>query len=150
MASVIFLQNIKGVAQIGDIKKVADGYARNFLLPKKLAVLATESSLKNVEALKQKRMAAIEKDKETARTMAEKFKDFSLEIARSASEEGTLYDGLDATEISTYLKKQHLQIEPESVILREHIKKVGLHEAEIDLGYDTKATLKIEIKKLED
>ena len=54
MARVIFLQNIRNVAQIGDVREVADGYARNFLLPRKLAVLATANTLKIAEQLKQK------------------------------------------------------------------------------------------------
>ncbi len=147
VAQVIFLQNIKNVAQVGDLKTVADGYARNFLLPRKLAVLATPSAMKTVESLKQKRLMAIDKDKETVAQMAEKFKTFVLEIGRIASEEGTLYDGLGASEISSYLKKQGFNIEPEAIPMKESIKKLGAHEAEIDLGYDTKATLKIDVKK---
>ncbi len=129
------------------MKTVADGYARNFLLPKKLAVLATPSAMKTVESLKQKKLMAIEKDKETIAQIAERFKTFVLEIERTASEEGTLYDGLDASEISSYLKKQGFNIEPEAIITKETIKKLGSYETEVDLGYDTKTTLKIEVKK---
>lgn len=150
MASVIFLQNIKGVAQVGDVRSVADGYARNFLFPRKLAILATEKTLKTVEALRQKRLEALEKDKETTRTLAEKLKDFTLEITRATSGEGTLYDGLDAVEISGYLKKKHFFVEPEGILLQEHIKKVGQYEIEVDLGFEIKTTLKIEVKKLEE
>lgn len=148
MAQVIFLQNIKGVAQIGDVKKVTDGYARNFLLPKKLAVLATAHNLKMAEALRQKRMTAREKDQETTRALAEKLQEFTLVITRSANEEGTLYDGLSAAEISGYLKKQSLDVEPESILLDKPIKKVGPHEITVDLGWDVKSTLRIEVKKL--
>lgn len=130
------------------MKTVADGYARNFLLPRKLAVLATPSAMKTVESLKQKRLMAIEKDKETVAQMAEKLKTFLLEIERTASEEGTLYDGLNASEISSYLKKQGFNIEPEAIEIEEAIKKLGAYEFEIDLGYDTKATLKVDVKKL--
>lgn len=150
MAQVIFLQNIKGVAQIGDVKRVADGYARNFLLPRRLAVLTTGEYLKTVALLKQKRLEALEKDKEATRVLAEKLKDFTLEITRAASKEGTLYDGVDAAEISSYLKKKHFSVEPEGILLPERIKKVGPYEAAIDLGFETKIILKIEIKKLEE
>lgn len=150
MAQIIFLQNIKGVAQIGDVRKVANGYARNFLLPRQLAVLATKNNLKMVEVLKQKRLAALEKDQETTRVLAEKLKDFTLAIARSASAEGTLYDGLDATEISAYLKKHQLGIEPESILLQTHIKKVGQYETGVDLGFGLIVNLKIEVKRLEE
>lgn len=150
MAQVIFLQNIKGIAQIGDVKKVADGYARNFLFPRQLAVLATETALKTVENLKQKRLMALKKDQETARALAEKLQEFTLKIERAANAEGTLYDGLDATEISSYLKKNLFGLEPEAILLPQPIKKVGEYTAEIDIGFDIKTTLKIEVKKLED
>ena len=147
MARVVFLQNIKNVAQIGDVKNVAAGYARNFLLPKKLAVLASKQTMKIIEALKQKRFLAIEKDKETTKQTAEKLKDFVLEIERITNEEGGLYDGLGAAEISSYLKKQGFGIEPEAILMEQAIKKVGSFEIEINLEYDVKITLKVEVKK---
>jgi len=148
MAKVIFLENIRNVAQVGDVKDVTDGYARNFLMPRKLAVLATETTMKQVDTLKQKRISATQKDKEVMMQMAEKLKSFVLEIERTANEkEGTLYDGLDAAEISSYLKKQGVNLDPEAILLEEPIKKIGAYAIELDLGYDTKATLNIVIKK---
>ena len=147
MARVVFLQNIKNVAQIGDVKKVSDGYARNFLLPRKLAVLATEIAMKNVEDLKQKRLLVIENDKELTRQLAEKLQSFTLTIERLTNEEGTLYDGVDAAEVSAALKKEGFFVEPESVFLKEPAKKVGSYEAEVDLGYDIKTNIKFEVKK---
>lgn len=149
MARMVFLQNIKNVAQVGDVKNVADGYARNFLLPRGLAVLATREALKKVEQLKQKRLMAIEKDKETTKQLAEKLQSFTLIIGRVVNEEGTLYDGVDTVEISSALKKEGFVIEPESILLNEPIKKVGSYETEVDLGYEIKAKLKIEVKKEE-
>lgn len=150
MAQVIFLQNIKGVAQIGDVKKVADGYARNFLFPRKMAVLATPQTLKTVEQLKQKRMATLEKDQATTRALAETLAKFVLTVERAANEEDTLYDGLDITEISGYLKKNQFGIEPEQVLLKESIKKIGEYAVELDLGFEIKAHLKISVKRREE
>ncbi|MBI2676993.1 MAG: 50S ribosomal protein L9 [Candidatus Yanofskybacteria bacterium] len=147
MARVVFLQNIKNVAQVGDVKNVADGYARNFLLPRKLAVLANKTAMKAVEDLKQKRLLAIEKDKELTGQLAEKIKSFMLVIERVTNEEGTLYDGVNAVEISSALKKAGFAIEPESIPLDGLIKKIGLYETEVDLGYDIKTNLKFEVKK---
>ena len=141
------MQNIKNVAQVGDAKTVADGYARNFLLPRKLAVLASPQTIKMVETLKQKRLLAIEKDKETTRQLAEKLQSFTLTIERVTNEEGTLYDGVDSVEISSALKKEGFAIEPEFILLKESIKKVGPYETEIVLGYEIKTNLKIEVKK---
>jgi len=148
MARVIFLQNIRNVAQIGDIKEVADGYARNFLLPRKLAVLATANTLKMAEQLKQKRDLETKKEEEMMAQLTEKLNGYTLEIERAASEEGTLYDGLDAAEISGQLKKQNFPIEPEQVILEAALKKIGSHEVQIEFSKDKKVTLKVDIKKL--
>lgn len=148
MAKVIFLQNIRNVAQIGDIKEVADGYARNFLLPRRLAVLATENALKMADQLKQKRVLESKKEEEVIAQLMEKLGAHILEIERAASEEGTLYDGLDAAEISAQLKKQNFFIEPEQIIMEAALKKIGSHEVVIEFSKDKKVTLKVEIKKL--
>lgn len=148
MARVIFLQNIRNVAQIGDVKEVADGYARNFLLPRKLAVLATDKSLKMAEQLKQKRELEAQKEESLIAELMEKLDSFTLEAERAANEDGTLYDGLDSVEISGQLKKNGYAIEPEQVILEAPLKKIGSHQAEVKFGKNQKVTLKVEIKKL--
>ena len=148
MARVIFLQNIRNVAQIGDIKEVADGYARNFLLPRKLAVLANDGNLKMAEQLKQKRVLEAQKEEAMVAELMEKLANDTLTIERTASEEGTLYDGLDAAEISGQLKKERFFIEPEQVNMEAPLKKVGEHQVEIEFGKNKKVALKVEIKKL--
>jgi len=148
MAHVIFLQNIRNVAQIGDIKEVADGYARNFLLPRKLAVLATANTIKMAEQLQQKRDLETQKEEGIIKQLMETLSGYILEIERAASEEGTLYDGLDAAEISGQLKKKGFRIEPEQINLEAALKKVGSREIEIEFSKDKKTTLKVNIKKL--
>ena|SRR3989344_9619058 len=148
MAHVIFLQNIRNVAQIGDIKEVADGYARNFLLPRKLAVLATANTIKMAEQLQQKRALETQKEEGIIKQLMETLSGYILEIERAASEEGTLYDGLDAAEISGQLKKKGFRIEPEQINLEAALKKVGSREIEIEFSKDKKTTLKVNIKKL--
>ena len=148
MAHVIFLQNIRNVAQIGDIKEVADGYARNFLLPRKLAVLATANTIKMAEQLQQKRVLETQKEEGIIKQLMETLSGYILEIERAASEEGTLYDGLDAAEISGQLKKKGFRIEPEQINLEAALKKVGSREIEIEFSKDKKTTLKVNIKKL--
>ena len=78
----------------------------------------------------------------------EKLSGYTLEVERAASEEGTLYDGLAAAEISAQLKKEHFPIEPEQIIMEAALKKIGSHEVMIEFSKDKKATLKVEIKNL--
>lgn len=149
MASVIFLQNIKGVAQIGDVKKVADGYALNFLLPRKLAKLSTPVSLKEADELRKKRGVVIAQEKEQIKLIAEKFASLTLKIEKITNDEGTLYASVDAPEISASLKKEGFKIEPEAIIIEKPIKIIGEHEVEVNFGFDVKSKLKISVSKQE-
>lgn len=141
---------MKGIAQIGDVKNVADGYARNFLLPRNLAKLATPGTLKEAERLRQKQELTSSQEKEANKILAEKIGSYFLKIEKIANEEGTLYDGLDSAEISRHLKKGGYKIEPEAVKLDQSIKKIGDYEIKIDLGYDIEASLKIGVSKKEE
>lgn len=149
MAKVIFLQNIRGVAQIGDLKTVADGYARNFLLPRKLAVLASPSALKKAETLKQQRQKLLVQEKADAQILAQQIEKLTLAVTRAANEEGTLYDGLDSAEIARDLKKEGFNLEPEQIELERPLKNIGFHEITIKLRPEMETKLKVEIKKQE-
>lgn len=92
---VIFLQNIKGVAQIGDIKNVNDGYARNFLFPKNFAKPATTETIKQAETLKSKRDKEYAVTKEGALKIVEKLEGLTLEIKEDANDEGHLYGSVE-------------------------------------------------------
>jgi len=130
---VLFLQNIKGVAQIGDIKDIADGYARNFLLPRKLARAADASAIKQAEELKKKREAIEIKDKEAAIALIAALKDVRIEITEDASDEGHLYGSVSAHKIAEELKKQkNISVHDEDLRLPHNLKTVGEHEVTIE------------------
>ena len=140
---VIFLQNIKGVAQIGDIKNVADGYARNFLLPKKMAQAADASSMKMAETLKAKREKQYETDKEGALELLKKLEGMTLEFHEGANDEGHLYGSVNEKKVVHALKKQGISIKEENVNLPQHLKTSGGHEVEIDLHPEVKTKIKV-------
>src|SRR3989344_5167789 len=137
---VIILQNIKGIGQIGDVKSVSDGYARNFLFPKKLAKLATDTALKEVDSLKKKREAIQGLEKENANKLAEQLKDVVLEFTRKATKTGKLFSSVTKENIAETLSKQvGFKIEPDSVNLDEHedhIKQLGEHLVKVKLAPD--------------
>lgn len=149
MAKVVFLQNIKGVALIGDVKKVANGYARNFLFPRNLAKLATAGVLRDAEKLRAKREFVLAQEKENNKAMAERLSTYALEVERLANDEGTLYDGLDAPEVSHFLKKAGFDIEPEAVALEHPIKTAGEFSVTVNLDKETSAAFKINVKREE-
>jgi large subunit ribosomal protein L9 len=144
---VIFLQNIKGVAQIGDIKSVSDGYARNFLLPKNLAKPATAEAEKQAEILKKKRESENLTSKEGAVELAKTLEGFAMELTEDANDEGHLYGSVNAKVIAEELAKNKIKIKEDSINLPEPIKTIGEHEVEIELHPEVKIKIKINVLK---
>ena len=140
---VIFLQNIKGVAQIGDIKNVADGYARNFLFATNLAKPATADAEKQAGVLKSKREKQYETDKEGALELAKKLENLTVEIEEDANEEGHLYGSVNEKKIVAALKEQGINLKEENINLPQHLKTAGEHEVEIELHPEVKTKIKI-------
>ena len=140
---VIFLQNIKGTAQIGDIKNVSDGYARNFLIPKNLAKPATAEAEKQAEILKKKRESENLTSKESAVELAKTLEGLVLEVTEDANEEGHLYGSVNAKIISEALVKKKIKIKEDLINLPEPIKTIGEHEIELELHPELKTKIKI-------
>src|SRR3989338_6925644 len=97
---VILLQNIKGVGRVGDVKNVADGYGRNYLLANKLAKIATEHTIKETEGLKRRGETELKIANEKAKEVAEKAKGLVLEFTKKSSKTGTLFASLTKEEIA--------------------------------------------------
>lgn len=144
---VILLQNIKGVGQIGDVKAVNDGFGRNFLLPRKMAKPATQATVKEVEALKNKAVIVAQLTVKRAQEIADKLKDVVLEMTEKANEQGTLFAALGPKEIAHKLKESAgVEVDRESVKLDEPIKTAGEHVVTLELAPDITAQIKITVK----
>ncbi len=147
---VIILKNIKGYGRIGDVKNVSDGYGRNYLLPNKLAKLATEGSLNEVSSLKKKLEVTLKMEKEKAVEAVGKMKDAVLEFTKKASKTGKLFASVTKEEIAGELSKViGGKVESEMVDLKEHgehIKNTGDHMIEVELAPEVKAEVKVSIK----
>lgn len=140
---VVFLQNIKGIAQIGDIKDVSDGHARNFLFPRKMAKPASGDTIKEAEVLIKKREQGETLRKDAAQKLAEELQNIAVEIKEDANEEGHLYGSVNEKVIAVALKKKGFGIKEEEINLSEHIKKTGEHEVEIELHPEVKFKIKV-------
>ncbi len=144
---VILLQDIKNVGRKDEIINANDGYARNYLFPKKLAIEATNDNLSKLQAKKtseaNKKKAEIESNKE----MAKKIEKIILKISAKAGENGKIFGGITSKEISDELKKQHnINIDKKKIILKETIKNLGTFTAEIKFGDGINAKLTLEVK----
>lgn len=141
---VILLQDVKGTGKKGELVNVSDGYARNFLLPKKVAKEATAqamSELKNAEASK---AFQIEEAKKAANASKKLIEGKSLSIKAKAGQGGRLFGSVTAKEISAELKKQFsLNVDKRKISLDTDIKAFGTYNAEIKLYTGIAATLKV-------
>lgn len=146
MVKVIFLENINE-HKVGDIKNVPDGYARNFLLPKGIAKLATEGEIKNLESKLKILMEEEEKKVAAAEEIAEKVSKTKLTLKEEVNEEGHLYGAVTAKEISESLKEKKLLIEPASIVIDEPIKELGEFEIIIKVGHGVETTLKLSVTR---
>ena len=142
---VILQQDVKGKGKKGELVNVSDGYARNFLLPKKLAVPATQENLtvmKQQDAARQKKMEA---DKAKANETAEKLGDVLVKItARGGGDGGKLFGSITSKEISEELQKQHgIEVEKNKIVQDEPIKSFGSHEIKCKLGFEITGTIHV-------
>ena len=134
---VVLLQDVKGQGKKGTVVEVSDGYARNFLLPKKLATQADNSVLndiKNKEAAKQHRM---EEEKAAARKTAKELESLLVKIATQAGADGRLYGAVTSQDIANALETQHgVKVDKRKITIDEPIKAFGSYEIRAKLGYE--------------
>jgi large subunit ribosomal protein L9 len=142
---VILKENIETLGRIGDIVKVAPGYARNYLLPKGLAVEATEKNAKALDHVK--RQMAYKKDKalESARNLAAKLGELSVELLHKAGEEGKLFGSVTNMEIAAFLKDKGFDIDRKTIHLAEPIKQVGEFDVTVKIHPEVVASLKVKV-----
>ncbi|MBK5276070.1 MAG: 50S ribosomal protein L9 [Desulfuromonadales bacterium] len=142
---VILKENIDSLGHIGDVVKVAPGYARNYLLPKGLAVEATERNAKALDHVK--RQMAYKKDKvlETARSLAAKLGELSVELLHKAGEEGKLFGSVTNMEIAAFIKAKGFDIDRKTILLAEPIKNVGEYNVAVKIHPEVTANLKVTV-----
>ena len=142
---VVFLQNVEGSGRTGEIKEVADGFARNFLLPRRLAAPATADAIKRAEAIaaaEARRQAELDQE---ARSLAEKLS-APIVITVRAGEQGRLYGSVTAADIAEEASKlAGEEVDRRLLVLEEPIKEVGIHEVPLRLTHNVEATLIVEV-----
>ena len=141
---VILLDNIKGVGKKDEIINASDGYARNFLFPKKLAVEANNENLNKLKAKKQSEQYKKDVDKANAEKIASQLNDITLSIKVKAGENGKIFGGVTSKEISEELKKQYkLEIDKKKIVLNENIKNIGSFDISVKLYEGVTGKLKV-------
>lgn len=142
---VILFKDVSGIGKAGDIKNVSDGYARNFLLPKKLAEVATDASLQKASLLKKKQQEAEQADLEKIQKLAEELQGREVVIV-AKEKDGKLFGSINAKAIAKELKKGNLNIEEKSILLPEPIKEVGDYDVQIELSHGIEASIHVTVE----
>jgi len=135
---VILQQDVKGKGKKGELVNVSDGYARNFLLPKKLAVIATPENLNAMKRDDKAKQLKLEADKAKATEISEKLGDVLVNIKAKGSDGGSkIFGTITSKEISEELHKQHgIEVEKNKIIQDEPIKAFGSYEIKCKLGFE--------------
>lgn len=142
---VILKDNVKDVGHIGDMVNVKDGFARNFLIPKGLAVEANPKNLKALEHEKRKIQELVKKAKSAAEDMAAKISGTSITIKAKSGEEDKLFGSVTAMDIAEALKKEGLDIDKKKIVLDEPIKRLGSYTVNVKIHQAVSAQVNVQV-----
>jgi len=144
---VILRDHVEKLGQRGEIVKVSDGYARNYLLPRKLALPATEGNRKHVERERKIMETREAEEKSQAEAIASRLATIDITIARRVGDTEQLYGSVTATDIAEFLKTKGFEIDRRKLILPEPIKTIGEHDVPLKLHREVTAPLKVKVVK---
>ena len=142
---VILLDDVTAVGRRGEVRDVSDGYARNFLIPKKLALSASAGNLKNLQHIKNQQDAKAERIKSDAHSLQQRIEALTYEERRQASEEGKLFGSVTSQDVVEFLARHDVKVERRRVHLEEPIKALGETTVSIRLHADVTAQLRVSV-----
>jgi large subunit ribosomal protein L9 len=144
---IILMTDVPSLGHRGELKEVASGYARNFLLPKKLAVPATPGNLQNLEHLKRQRVREEAKARQEADAMAARVAGLDFRVTARASEDGRLYGSVTAQDVAEFLDRNGVTVEKRRVLLAEPIKALGQYQVGVRLHAEVTAELPVTVAR---
>ena len=144
---VILKETIPTLGQVGEIVKVKSGYARNYLLPRKLAVVADTQNKKELAHWQKMASARLAKEKVKTEVLAKKIEAISLRLVKPSGEGDKLFGAVVAKEIVEALRKEEVVVDKRQVLLEKPIKTLGTFEVTVKLHPEVRAVLRIEVIK---
>ena len=145
---VILLQDVKGKGKKGQMLEVSDGYARNFMLPKKLAIEATPDAINTMRRNDKATQERIAKEKAEALDTGKKLREMTVTVTAKGGGNGRLFGSVTNAEIADALAKQGVKLDKRKIVLNETIKNVGTYTATCKLGYEISAPLSVKIEEI--
>tara|TARA_B100001029_G_C14882263_1_gene350632 strand:+ start:246 stop:695 length:450 start_codon:yes stop_codon:yes gene_type:complete len=144
---VILIQDVDNLGKIGDSVNVKNGYARNFLIPNKLALFANDQNMKSIESMLKQQELKNAKERSNLESLSKVLDKVTLKFELKAGEEGKLFGSVTSQMISDELAKQDLNVDKKEVVLDEPIKELGKHKVSIDLGENLSASIQIKVNE---
>ena len=144
---VILLQDVKGKGKKGQMIEVSDGYARNFMLPKKMAIEATPDAVNTMKMNDKATAERIAKEKAAALELSTKLRGMTLVVTAKGGGQGRLFGAVTNAEIAAALEKQDIKLDKRKIVLNENIKNVGTYTVTCKLGYEINAPLTVKIEE---
>jgi large subunit ribosomal protein L9 len=144
---LILMEDVPSLGKVGELVKVSDGYARNYLLPRKKAVRATAVSLKAVERERHSLEHKQDKLEQEAQELAQKIEEISCTVAKPAGEEGKLFGAVTSADIEDALQGQGVSVDRKKIVLEEPIKNLGVYTVSLKLHPQVTAQLKLWVVK---
>src|SRR5438034_11545965 len=145
---VILIEEMRGLGTRGDVVSVKDGYARNYLIPKKLAREATSGNLKSVEQERKKWALLAQQEKELAQKAADSVKGVKITLTKRVGDHGQLFGSVTANEIADALHAKGIEVDKRRIELAHPIKTIGVHDVEVKLHKDVAAHIQVEVAAL--
>ena len=144
---VVLQEDVKGLGAVGDVKDVADGYARNYLIPRRLAAPATPGALKNVEAQRAAGARRQAQQEAEARALAARLASTTLVLRARVGGQGRLYGSITAADIAAALDRElGAPFDRRKLELAEPIRELGAHTVAVHLGRDITASLTVQVE----
>jgi large subunit ribosomal protein L9 len=144
---VILLKDVPGLGRSGEIKEVPEGYARNYLIPKGLAVKSTKGRIKDIELRKSAVETKVLREKDSAMRLAERLKGTSLTFKVRVGEENKLFGSITSGDIAEELNKKGFNIDKHQIVLKEPIKYLGTYEVTVKLGFGVSAPISVVVER---
>ncbi len=144
---IILSKSIEKLGRVGDVVKVKDGYARNYLLPKNLGVAATPGNIKKIAQLKAKEAALYQERKKEAQALAEKISKVSITLAVDVNDLEKLYGAVTETEILNGLEQEGYAFERSQLVIEKPVEELGIFEIGINLHPEVKGKFRLWVTK---
>ncbi len=142
---VILLQDVRGIGRKGDIVEAKDGYARNFLIPKGYAAIATESAVREAKHREKSREIRDKMHLQASKELKEKIEQETFTLAVKAGEKGRIFGSVTNMDIAGALKDAGYEVDRKDILMQAPIKDVGMHVVELRLHSEVSARIKVDV-----